>query len=422
MKAKLAKWMQHPLRTCLILNIFVAVIIRFLNPIIYLLGITNILLTSATGSIFIAVFIGLPISMLLEECILIPLAAHDEELYRKGRVLDICTLLLGLIFELLYLSACEVNMRVDWPEQLSNNEIHTPIWTGAQPTVIIIVVVAFAGYLMINFKPLEEMPPLYPMLGISAMYLGVALCTVWTIQTCNSENIIIAPMLLYEAAVVIIAVRTILHKVREWNIWEDKPSGIKCSEHLSGLNQTLENSSRWPFFALLFAALMLGALIAVLMLFGQAPDSIVKAFTETSEWNLSQRVSPQNVYFDEHYLCTVAAGGHERIVKPLRLGVRHGHSVIVNRQLCVANAFEQVLEERTPRFHRTVRHFYDTYGFPIARLIHSKYAADLVYFIMKPPEWIFLLVLYLTCTDPENRIAVQYTGMRSVQEVHEKAM
>ena len=28
------------------------------------------------------------------------------------------------------------------------------------------------------------------------------------------------------------------------------------------------------------------------------------------------------------------------------MGVRHGHPVVVNRQLCIANAFEQVLEEK----------------------------------------------------------------------------
>lgn len=89
--------------------------------------------------------------------------------------------------------------------------------------------------------------------------------------------------------------------------------------------------------------------------------------------------------------------------------------MIVNRQLCIANAFEQVLEERTPGFHRALRHFYDTYGFPVARLIHSKYTADAVYFIMKPLEWIFLCVLYLTDAHPENRIAVQYIGKTAAQ-------
>ena len=89
--------------------------------------------------------------------------------------------------------------------------------------------------------------------------------------------------------------------------------------------------------------------------------------------------------------------------------MRHGHRVTVNRQLCIANAFEQVLEEKTPRFHRAVRGFYDRYGFPIAKMIRSPFAADVVYIMMKPLEYLFLIVLYLTDINPENRIALQYT-------------
>ena len=114
------------------------------------------------------------------------------------------------------------------------------------------------------------------------------------------------------------------------------------------------------------------------------------------------------IYQDEHYLCTVAAGGHRKVVKPIRMGLRHGHKVIVNRQLCIANAFEQILEEKTPRFHKLVRGFYDKYGFPIARFIKSRWIADFIYIIMKPLELIFLVVLYLVDVNPENRIAVQY--------------
>ena len=157
---------------------------------------------------------------------------------------------------------------------------------------------------------------------------------------------------------------------------------------------------------------LLGILICILMIFGQAPDAVIKAFTETADFRLSQKIPPQQIYYDEHYLCTVAAGGDCKIVKPLRMGIRHGHPVVVNRQLCIANAFEQVLEERTPRFHKAVRSFYDTYGFPVARLIKTKKAADLVYFIMKPLEWVFIIVLYLTDTHPEDRIAMQYTGVK----------
>ena len=96
------------------------------------------------------------------------------------------------------------------------------------------------------------------------------------------------------------------------------------------------------------------------------------------------------------------------MVKPIRTGMRHGHTVIVNRQLCIANAFEELLQERLPRFHKAVRGFYDRYGYPVAKHIRSPYAADVVWFLMKPLEWLFLLVLYTFDIKPENRIAVQY--------------
>ncbi len=81
---------------------------------------------------------------------------------------------------------------------------------------------------------------------------------------------------------------------------------------------------------------------------------------------------------------------------------------MVNRQLCVANAFEQLLEEHTPRFHRALRNFYDTYGYPVSRHIRTPLSADIIYLIMKPLEWLFVIVLYLFDEKPEDRIARQY--------------
>lgn len=107
-----------------------------------------------------------------------------------------------------------------------------------------------------------------------------------------------------------------------------------------------------------------------------------------------------------------AVNGHEKLVKPTRLGVRQGVKIGVNRQLCVANAFEQVIEEKTPRFHRLVRYIYDNYGYPLSKHITTKLRADIIYIVMKPLEWIFLAVLYLSDISPESRIAVQYTGRK----------
>ena len=160
-----------------------------------------------------------------------------------------------------------------------------------------------------------------------------------------------------------------------------------------------------PYLVVLIGAL-LGMNVFVVLALGIVLSLVVGVATGAFAWTDMFRVVFEG---------PDGAGGHEKVVKPIRLGRRHGHEVIVNRQLCIANAFEQVLEERTPGFHRALRHFYDTYGFPVARLIHSKYTADLVYFIMKPLEWIFLCVLYLTDAHPENRIAVQYTGKTAAQ-------
>lgn len=100
----------------------------------------------------------------------------------------------------------------------------------------------------------------------------------------------------------------------------------------------------------------------------------------------------------------------------LRMGERHGQPIVVNRQLFIENAFEQIIEEKVPTFHKWIRNVYDTYGFPIAKLIRTKGAVDVVYFIMKPLEWIFLIVIYLCDTQPENRIAVQYLPNRYMKK------
>lgn len=382
-----------------------------------------------SGMIIYGGFMILPIVLTGAEIYLLFEGRKNQGLYQKGRTLDMVCVILGVFYSLLYLSLFdEVLFGKDWQEQLVNGQTHTPVYTGAQLTVIAVAAVAALGYLVVNFIPLDKMPPLVLVLGMAAMYLGTIESIVWGIQVFRGE-LLACYLLLLPLNCLLITARTVGHKMWEWQqtveakalcrvqdesgegkgpekfCGEKKGEGILCA-----CNRFLMKSERWPVAAFLLMWPLLGILIGILLLFGQKPDAVIKAFTETSDWTLSRRAAPQNIYYDEHYLCTVAAGGHEKIVKPKRLGVRHGHQVIVNRQLCVANAFEQVLEERTPRFHRQVRRFYDRYGFPVAKLIHSRYTADIVYFLMKPLEWLFLIILYLTDVNPENRIALQYTG------------
>lgn len=316
------------------------------------------------------------------------------------------TIILGILYSCIYaMVLTEIKFEAEWDKVLINWEVHQPIWTEGAVSVILLFVIGLLGYLVLSFWKLEKLPPLAAVLAMAAMYLGVTECIVWCIQISEKMDYIL--LMLFPANCIVITAKTVRYKIYEWN--QQKGTETYQDETiLNGMQKLLHKAEYWPLLALLLTLPLLGVVLGVLNLFGQKPDALIKAWTETAEWRLSAQTAPPNLQVDQHYLCTVAAGGHEKIVKPIRMGERHGHRVVVNRQLCIANAFEQILEERTPRFHRAVRHFYDTYGFPIAKLIRTKGAADVVYILMKPLEWVFLAVLYLCDTKPENRIVTQY--------------
>ena len=339
----------------------------------------------------------------------------------SGAIFEIITLLFGVLLEYILLAGLHnVIFDAQWSEELRNSELHAPINPDCMLTFEVMCVMFVFGYLVWAFTSVKKRPPLLTVLCFSAMYIGVIEAFCFTIQitgmnyTLESsvKNYCFTGELLYTFLIplnmLLILVRVILHSIQTHETDHSRSIKIESSSFLSVCNRILNNAKYWPLLAVLFMVPMLGIIIMILTLFGQAPDAAIKAFTETANYTFSTKIPPQNVFYDEHYLCTVAAGGHKKVVKPLRMGKRHGHDVVVNRQLMVANAFEQILEEKTPTFHKHVRSFYDRYGFPIARLIKSKYVADLIWFIMKPLEWFFLFVIYLVDVNPEDRIARQY--------------
>jgi hypothetical protein len=95
-------------------------------------------------------------------------------------------------------------------------------------------------------------------------------------------------------------------------------------------------------------------------------------------------------------------------VKPLRFGKRGGRKIIVNRQLLIANAFENLLESYLPTFHKFIRANYDKYGYNLSKKINTSSLSNLTYILMKPFEWLFLFCLYLLCIKPEENIMRQY--------------
>ncbi len=306
--------------------------------------------------------------------------------------------LFGCFLEAIFIYIVKEMTFYEWNEPLINSQKHALIWSGAYPTFFTFAALTLLALIIYSYRDANSLSPLANVFCISGILGGVVLLLVFDNQLQVAS--------FHTFFLLIYSIHLLWVRIREWQ--QDRTETGYENRLLQWLHQLLNMSRNWPWLAVLVALPTLALVVLILMLFGQQPDSMIKAWTNTADWAFSQKIPPQNLIIDEHYLCTVAAGGHEKVVKPQRMGVRHGHPVVVNRQLCIANAFEQVLEEKTPRFHRFLRRNYDRYGYPFAKHIKKKWAMDLIYYLMKPLEWLFLLVLYLVDRKPENRIAMQY--------------
>ncbi len=405
-----SKPLKHTFKVCfwlflLTLTFFTLIFIinEFSSPYPPVSSVLNILWQAVVASAVVSFFIYLVILLIIYNITSFFMPKDIEKNHKQSFMLDMTLIVVGFICTWAWGDFFRNIIWKDWDVQLYNAQIHSPINTQYAISIMIIVITALLGFIVLNCFKLEKLPPLVIALSIGSIYLGMFIAIIWSIQTTKNSLM----LSVYSVNIVLLGLRTIKNSIQKWSeldyeIPENKPIFIQK------LYALLKCSSNWHIVGLISTLPLMGIILIVLVIFGQSPDSIIRAWTETADWTFSQKIPPQNIAYDEHYLCTVAAGGHKKIVKPIRIGKRHGHRVIVNRQLCIANAFEQLLEEKLPKIHRVIRDFYDKYGYPIAKHIKSPYIADMIWFLMKPLEWFFLITLYLFDVKPENRIAIQY--------------
>lgn len=289
---------------------------------------------------------------------------------------------------------------VMWHEPIIAGNKYPPFDMSRLYQLTIVLVIGIIGWAFLRFCPISKQPPLLTVIGFAFLYAAFITLVILMIQIAMND------LFYYIMLIFPINILIIISKLIREQISYRKNQPVK--EGMSGIKKLLSKSYSLPILGFILLAVFIGLLLMILILFGQTPDELTKVWTNTSEWTFSQQIPPPRLDYDGHYLCTVAATGHKKLVKPIRVGKRNGELIIVNRQLMIANAFEDLIKEKTPKFHRLVRNFYDKTGFPISKYINTKFRSDVVYIIMKPLEWIFLTVLYLCDVNPENRIAVQY--------------
>lgn len=273
-------------------------------------------------------------------------------------------------------------------------------------TLLTFFILAMVGLINLWIKG-RRLPPLLYVFSLIFVWIGIPISfSVWLQITSNTEFYSAWLFGFLPIVYIITAVAVISTSVAQ----AAALASTKVYDHkfLQYLNQKMANAAHQPYYVLVLLIPVFAVIVAILMLFGQDANSITKVFTETTTWNFSTKTHPPFLDHTGHYLCTVAVCGDPAVVKPLRLGKRHGQEIIVNRQLLIANAFEELIAEASPTAHRMIRGFYDKYGYPLSKKITSPRGSNTVYRLMKPLEYFFLLCLYLCVEKPEQKIAKQY--------------
>ncbi len=338
---------------------------------------------------------------------------HLIQKKRKKELLsDIITIVLGFIYSVLLIGVFFEIKDSDWYDPIYPKEFHRLLHSEYEITVIITIILAYIGLSVLCIFNPEKLPPLLSVFAISFTLIGLSVGAVIYIQLAYNFNFMHLFLYLYYANLILIAIRRIRFHISEHVRLVNERETVfrnKLAEKLYGMMRSISKMQLFCFIMILPVAAILEI---IFILLGQGPDGFIKAFTETADWTFSLQTPPPPLEYEGHYLCTIAAGGHKKVVKPLRYGKRLGMKIVVNRQLLAANAFEDLIKEKLPRFHRFIRHIYDKYGYPISRHITTQLRADFIYILMKPLEFIFITVLYLFDNHPENRISVQYSDCK----------
>lgn len=290
----------------------------------------------------------------------------------------------------------------------------TAVFSPAHSVGIYLLIFAFQAAYLISIQRKTIFPPLLEVLLNLLLLLGLTINAVLYLHLRNGPEISSFLGLFGNVPIImLLLIQLSKHEIMlRAYLAEQDIEAHGLVGRLSASLLALSPGIKYPILALLLVPFSV-LFSLILALFGQKPDTLIRAFTETYKHGFSELDHLcNNVTCGGHFLCSVGANGHRAIVRPVRYGVRKDKKIICTRQLLIANAFEEVIQERMPALHRVVRSGYNQVGRVVHRyygIFKIKIVSDVVYFLMKPLEWVFLLVLYSCDLKPENRIARQYT-------------
>lgn len=338
--------------------------------------------------------------------------AFGKEINKINRPLELISIILFLTsWGIILFQFTFVNFSAEYYEAIDPSNMNYTPFAGKHIEVLKTYQVLGVFSMICLWVKNHQFPPLFLLVFVLLTTISFVLFVIMAIQVAYNYNNFYGHRYNYLLAFAymvnaLICLSVVCGFVRqELNLAKNRKFN---NENLDSVNKFIVKTEvKWGKF-FIFALPIVFLPMLILMLFGYEYNALTKVFTETATWTFSKETHPPFLDQQGHYLCTVAACGSPKIVKPIRLGVRHGNEIIVNRQLMIANAFEEKIEETFPKVHRWIRSVYDKYGYNLSKKITTPFGANLTYICMKPLECIFWGFLNLTDLTPQKRINSQY--------------
>lgn len=272
---------------------------------------------------------------------------------KKERLTDFVTIILGLIYSLALISI-PLNIskpnKADYNDAIYTYQLHNPFHSEYGITIALILFLAYAGLMILCYFNPEKLSPLISAISTAMTIIGIIVAAFVFVQLSYNFTVIHLMLYLYYFNIIIIAARRIKFHISEQVRLINERQTVFRHKFTYNLYSLMSTISKMTSFSFLMIFPIAAILEIIFIILGQGPDGVIKAFTMTADWTFSTQTPPPPIEYEGHYLCTVAAGGHKKMVKPIRLGKRLGKTIVVNRQLLTANAFEDLIIEKCLSF------------------------------------------------------------------------
>lgn len=201
-----------------------------------------------------------------------------------------------------------------WDQEVYST-LHEPFSAQHLETLVAFMAVGLASYAFLKSN-LEKARPLGAVMSMAGICTGILVNLAVILQLYESvdnrvafQNLMfqdVLLMMLVPFNYLLLAVKLLIQAERRqrkrWREQRVQEEAVEAetepeeeaykNSFLNSFNRALEGSRSWILYSLLLVLPLVFILIGLLLFLGQRPDSLIRVFTDTSDWTFSTKISP----------------------------------------------------------------------------------------------------------------------------------